>query len=243
MVGLLDQGAVVTLRGAGTINGIDPVVVDGAVELINEQILRLVDENSKVALIYDGDVDNRQRPDIGSVFGLLADKFADNPLVTTIAAQKKSWYLPEAPNSPIQSASGTPYETYVFPDNLPGGHARLTQSEKLVRHPKYRQIFVGPVGNIGFEQLEDLSIKAIARPEDADELEVRVISTNNNPAVENDLLSKLSDPNISTDRAREIENSLKQRSNFPRGFLFMQNGDRVNLPHMFPGIQYEWVDL
>lgn len=237
-----DQASIIALRGAGATNGIDPGRVDEAVFLIQEHIIRLSEESGKIALIYDGDTDNRERPDVGSVFGRLADIFADDPFVTTIAAQKKSWYNPQTPNAPLQSANGNPYKTYVFSDVLEGGHSALTQSTDLVKYSKYEQIFVGPVGKIGMQQIDDLSQKAIARPYPTTDIMVRIISTDNNPEVGDSLSAELDYP-ITRARAAEVKDALQQRDNFPRGFLFSVLGERLDLNNLYPGIRYDWVDL
>lgn len=239
-----DQASIITLRGAGTVNGIDPARVDIAVSLIQEHVIRLREETGKVALLYEGDADNRERPDIGSVFGSLADIFADDPSIIPIAAQKNGWYAPEVPESPLQSAHGKPYETYVFADNLEGGHSTLTQSQSLVNYPRYGQFFVGPVGKIGMGQIDDLSQKALARPNQyqANDLSVKIISTNSNPEVGKDLQFELNNP-MTRQRAEQVHSALKQRANFPRGLLFSIFGQRLDLSYLYPGARYEWVDL
>ncbi len=130
---LMAQGArIITFRGAGTVNGIEPSAAEAATTMLHDYVTSITSDGTPVVLMYDGDGDNRQKPDVGSVFGGLVDSLSEDPNVTAIAAQTEGWYSPKTPNAPIESATGKPFETYVFPDDLPGAHASLTQSEALL---------------------------------------------------------------------------------------------------------------
>jgi hypothetical protein len=161
---LMAAGArIIVLRGAGRVHGINPGELERAVAVVRAKIEAYLADGSLVALMYDGDKDDRDRPDIGAVFGELADMFKDNPRVTLLAAQKQSWY-DRADNAPITSATGTPYETYIFSDDLPGAHSALTQSAELAEYNGYEQVLVEPVGPIAEAQLKDLEVKSLNRP-------------------------------------------------------------------------------
>lgn len=220
-----DSTVIVTLRGAGSVNGIDPVAASQAVAKIRDYIQDVRSLGVPVALMYDGDGDNREKPDVGSIFGELADSFAKDSSVTFIAAQCEGWYGPADKADPIKSANGTPYETYVFSDDLPGQHASVTQSSSLVAYPHYEQIFVGPAGRIAFEQLKDLSEKAAdVRPAEAGDVKVMVISTPNNASLSAQLQDKYHAETDDGKRAK-IGANIAQRRDFPFGFLSDSKGN------------------
>ncbi len=188
--------------------------------------------------MYDGDEDRRDRPDIGSVFGQLADEFNKDTGVIAIAAQTKSWYSPPSTDAPISSANGTPFETYVFSDELEGAHKSLTQSVQLVKYPNYSQVFVGPVGQIGLEQLHDVSDKAVLyRDPNLPGVKVEVFITPNNPDVDTDLASKLEAAKDNPDLTEKIRAKIEQRQNrygllcTPQGFFGVPLAE-------FPGIAF-----
>ncbi len=161
---LMANGAqIVALRGAGSVNGIDPTSHDALERELHAQIsILLHPEGSQVAVIFDGDPDDRDNPDVGSLFGRLADAYKGDERVDFLAAQKQGWYYPLEEGATLASANGTPYETYVFPDKedgISGGHSELTQSGKLANYPSFTVVFAGPVGDIASEQLVDLNNK------------------------------------------------------------------------------------
>jgi len=161
---LMSAGArIIVLRGAGSAHGLDPAAVERAVGAVRAKVAAYLAAGTPVALMYDGDHDDRGRPDIGAVFGELADSFKDEPRVSLLAAQKESWY-DRAGDAPLTSATGTPYETYIFSDDLPGAHSALTQSAPLVQYGGYGQVLVEPIGPIAEAQLKDLAAKSLNRP-------------------------------------------------------------------------------
>lgn len=237
---LISEGAViVTLRGAGSVNGIDPIAASRAVGMIRDYILALRGSGTSVALMYDGDGDNRAKPDVGSIFGELADSFAKDSSVKFIAAQSEGWYGPPDESDPIKSSNDTPYETYVFAADLPGQHASLTQSSALVAYPRYEQIFVGPAGKIAFSQLQDLSDKAVAsRDAEYGEVKVMILSTSNNAALTAQFEAKFNAEVDETKRAK-IAANIEQRRDNPFGFLCDSEG-RMNLEmSRYPGLSFE----
>lgn len=71
---LMDQNArIIAFRGAGTVNGIEAGAASSAIDLLREYVDQITAEGTPVALMYDGDGDDRAKPDIGSIFGGLAD--------------------------------------------------------------------------------------------------------------------------------------------------------------------------
>lgn len=195
-------------------------------------------EGTPVALIFDGDGDNRQKPDIGSVFGSLADSLSENPLVTAIAAQTEGWYSPSVEGGAIESATGKPYETYIFPDDLPGSHASLTQSSALVSYPNYEQVFVGPAGPIAFNQLEDLNSKTTGRPEDAGPVKVTILETPNNPELDFELTSQLNTAANDEQKKAKIQAKIAQRKEQPYGALFTKDGKFSLDVSQYPNITF-----
>jgi hypothetical protein len=153
---------IITLRGAGSNNGIDKEAAD---KLLCSQLLPRIKsrlEDGPVVIMFDGDQDSLEKPDIGYVLGRLRDEFAgeSEEKILFIAAQKKSWYYPSQPGSNLTNANNLEYETFVFDDNtFPGDHNRFTQSEQLVNAPGYEQWYIGASGPIAAEQLEDFDSK------------------------------------------------------------------------------------
>jgi hypothetical protein len=236
---LMSEGArIITFRGAGTVNGIDPNAAEKATATLHEYVTSITADGTRIALMYDGDGDNRERPDVGSIFGGVVDSLGDNPHVTAIAAQTEGWYSPATENGAIESASGKPFETYVFPDALPGGHASLTQSDALVAYPGYEQVFVGPAGPIAFNQLGDLSQKAAAhRSTEAGPVKVTVLETPNNAAIGGELQAQLG--SVADDQARaKIEAKITQREQQPYGALFTPAGEFAVDASQYPGVDF-----
>ena len=233
-----DDTQIIVLRGAGTVNGIEPGAAETATGMLRDYVKYLSDQGRKVALMFDGDSDNRQRPDIGSVFGGLADSLKDDPNMYFLAAQSKSWYSPENEGDPTASATGTPYETYVFTN---GDHADFTQSPKLATYRNYEQVFVGPAGPIAFSQLEDLGRKAAERSLDAGNVRVTILGTPNNPAVGEDLDGKLAAAPDDAARAK-VQAKIDQRSHAPNGALFTNEGqfavNETNYPNIDFNVRY-----
>src|SRR5262245_45755984 len=107
MEGFMAQGArIIAFRGAGSANGIDPPAAEAIGLSLNKYVTELTVDGTPVVLMYDGDDDVRDRPDLGSVFGVLVDRQADNPLVTALAVQTSKWYKPKSEGAAIASANG-----------------------------------------------------------------------------------------------------------------------------------------
>lgn len=236
---LMAQNArIIALRGAGTVNGIEPAAAQRSVDMLREYINQVTADGTPVALMFDGDGDNRAKPDVGSVFGGLVDALEDNLNVTAIAAQTEGWYSPAVGGSAIENASGKPYETYVFPDELPGSHASLTQSDELVAYPNYEQVFVGPAGPIAFSQLQDLNEKTAGRPESEGAVKVTILETSNNPDVQGELTAKLHAAEGDPEAFEKVAAKLAQREEHPYGALFTRDGEFDVDSEAYPGIAF-----
>src|SRR6266568_1783187 len=236
---LMSEGArIIAFRGAGTVNGIDPSAAGKATTILHDYVTSITTDGTHVALMYDGDGDNREKPDVGSIFGGVVDSLGDNPQVTAIAAQTEGWYSPVTENGAIESAGGKPFETYVFPDALPGSHASLTQSDALVAYSGYEQVFVGPAGPIAFDQLGDLSQKAaVHRTTEAGPVKVTVLETRNNAAIDGELQSQLG--SATGDQARsKIMTKVTQREQQPYGALFTPAGDFAVDANQYPSVDF-----
>jgi hypothetical protein len=109
---LANSSRIVALRGAGSFNGIS--ITDAQIILEDylfprmERLLR----DGKVSVIYDGDDDDREYPDIGYIMGRLAERFSGE--ADFYAVQKLGWYryqddLPAL--KPLHSAGGVEYRT------------------------------------------------------------------------------------------------------------------------------------
>ena len=82
---------IITLRGAGSVNGMDKQEID--ILLDKEIIPRIIDliQLGPLAIIYDGDPDDIKKPDIGYVMGRIADRFQEE--IQLITAFKKKLVL------------------------------------------------------------------------------------------------------------------------------------------------------
>lgn len=237
MEGLMADGAhIVTFRGAGTVNGIDPTSAAAATEAITQYVSSLAEEGSTVAIMFDGDEDNRERPDVGSVFGAVADAFKDKSNVVAITAQTKGWYYPKSDGAALESATGTPYETYVFPDDMPGSHAALTQSESLAKYPGYEQVFVGPAGPIAFNQLQDVNDKAAGR--ESGPMRVTVLEAPLNHQLDQVFQGQLEAASDDTARTK-VQTKIDQRAAHSYGALFTPEGALGFEPNQYPSLDIQ----
>lgn len=204
------EAQIVTFRGAGSVNGIHP---DDEVEGVSRvlDMLASLDSSRPIVLMYDGDTDTRDNPDIGSIFGKISDRLKCAENVFFVAVQQTSW----SDGRVIESSNGTIYETYIFDDKVKGSHAALTQSSLLVSYNKYQQIFVGPVGIIGLEQLNNLArtAKTCGR-----RVPVSVLTGRVDPNGDNRIRQKMENQTDSSVLER-LQAQLEQRSNSPLGLL------------------------
>ncbi|MDB5184297.1 MAG: hypothetical protein JWN38_105 [Candidatus Saccharibacteria bacterium] len=230
MNAFMAQGArIIAFRGAGTVNGIDPAAAQRSTEMIVNYLSQSIEDGTPVVLMFDGDEDNRAKPDIGSVFGSVVDSLADKPNVFAIAAQTKGWYYPKTEGANLETATGTPIDTYVFDGHDLNGkdlvHDDFTQSAALAGYKGYEQVFVGPAGPIAFNQLRDISDKTVVnRPAETGPLTVTVIETPNNGALDATLQEQLSAAQDDEARAK-IQAKITQRSELPYGALYTSAGE------------------
>ena len=239
MEGLMAQGArIIAVRGAGTVNGIERKAAQSMTATLEEYAHDLSAEGQPVVLMFDGHKDNPTRPDLGSVFGHTVHMLRDDPNVTAICAQTKSWYSPKDEGDCLRTAEGHPYETYVFDDSVPGGHAALTQSEQLVNYPGYEQVIIGAAGDIAYDQLNDLSRKATDR-----KVKVTVFKAllNPDPAIDEGLRAKLEQEQDPAKQAA-IQRKLDQRRDLPFGALFTKDGGLIDEVRDLPGVRIEVVE-
>jgi hypothetical protein len=159
---LAGESVVIALRGAGSFNGI---AIDDARSLaawINLEIASMIARNRNVTLIFDGDNDDPEYPDIGNIAARIRDCFANR--IRFYAVQTLGWYKyrSELPRMrPLHTARGNEYDTVLFPDNVfPGSHDHFSQNARLARSASYQQWYVGACGEIATKQLADYSEKA-----------------------------------------------------------------------------------
>lgn len=243
---LMSEGReIFVFRGAGTNNGISLEDAPRAAERVIILLREALDAGRKVVIMYDGDEDNRDKPDIGSIFGMLADTFKDNPDITPITAQKEGWYYPKTDGAALESAGGTPYETYVLPDSAPlkNGAAYpdltpqtdLTQSESLAKYDKYQQIFVGPAGPIAAAQLGDLNEKASGH-----NVSVLAIATRNNPQLTSEFAAKKQTATEAGDAKKTaVLDAIIAQRELPFGALYSASGERALSPNDYPNLTIE----
>ena len=233
---MADGARIITFRGAGTVNGIEPTAATAATEAITKYVSSLAEDGTAVAIVFDGDEDNREKPDVGAVFGAVADALKDKPNVVPMAAQTKGWYYPKSAGAALESANGTPYETFVFPDDMPGSHAAVTQSEALARYTGYEQVFVGPAGPIAFIQLQDVNDKAVGR--EAGPMHVTVIETPLNHQLDQVFQGQLEAASDDTARAK-VQAKIYQRASQPYGALFSPEGELAVQPNQYPNLDIQ----
>jgi hypothetical protein len=216
---------VIALRGAGKANGIAPESVTPVVGQLSRHIEAIRGRGTPLKIMYDGDEDRPHLPDIGHIFGRLADIYSSQG-VSFVACQTHNRYTRQAPGGgPLVSAAGTPYETFIFNSDLPTGHARLTQSDDLVRYRGYEQVIVGQTGPAVSNQLTDLNNKAASRSEGP--VPVAVIDVAGDPAIDEDIARQLSDPGLDGPTRTKLEKRAIQRQEHPKGFLFDSQGNFV----------------
>lgn len=153
---------VIALRGAGSINGIEK---DEADKILRSDLIPRIDKliraGRKVVMMYDGDQDSLDKPDIGYIAGRLLDHFGNSPnKLLFITAQKRSWYYPQAEGGNLNNVKQKQFVTYVFDnDKYEGDHNQFTQDSRLVEADGYEQWYIGASGDIATSQLADFNNK------------------------------------------------------------------------------------
>ncbi len=243
---------IIALRGAGSFNGISKKDSERILETeLIPRVQKYLDADGKVAVIYDGDDDDPNYPDIGHIMGGLRDHFLDK--VDFFAVQTISWYryggeLPKM--RPLHSVNGNEYATTLFPDKkFEGDHDHFSQNRRLAQSPKYEQWYVGACGQIAIKQLADYSAKAgdtalqhrvsIFRSPISIEQEQKILESiqeSQKTLRELEMCAARGD-SIDESRVREItqktnrlSESLKRRAASPYGLLCDEKGEFVKKP-------------
>jgi hypothetical protein len=214
---------IIALHGAGSFNGIS---IEDANNLLNDRLIPRIAAyllDGHVSIIYDGDNDDPDFPDIGHIMGRLRDYF-DNR-VDCYAVQMQSWYkyrdeLPAL--RPLHSANGNEYRTIVFPDKkFEGDHDHFSQHPRLVSSPNYEQWYVGACGLIASKQLADYSEKAAGA---LGEHNVVVFKATVSIEQEQKILRKL-ESETDPENIKRLRDSLSRRAENPYGLLFTPAGE------------------
>ncbi|HEU5114257.1 MAG TPA: hypothetical protein VFT82_00650 [Candidatus Paceibacterota bacterium] len=225
---LVHAAHVIALRGAGSFNGIS---TRDANEIIAEHLVPRIEQyisDGKVCLIYDGDNDDPQYPDIGYIMGRLCDYFGAR--IECIAVQMESWFryqnlLPTVAH--LHSANDTGYQTIVFPDKtFPGNHDYFSQSERLCKLPQYEQWYVGACGEIATKQLADYSVKAADSPGPHKAVIFRAPVSADQETKIREKIEKSTDP----EKISRLKSALERRIANPYGLLCTQNGEFILRP-------------
>ncbi len=229
---------IIALRGAGSFNGIS--IVDANKILDKELIPRIESclESGTVSIIFDGDNDDPEYPDIGHIMGGLRDYFGNH--VNFYAVQVLSWYeyregLPAL--KPLHSAHGNEYRTVLFPDKkFVGEHDHFSQHVRLAQSPKYEQWYIGACGQIANKQLADYSAKVEGITGKHAAVVFRAPVSIEQGQKINKRLEKETDP----ERRRRLEDSLARRTENPYGLLCTPDGEFISKPE-FANLQIEIV--
>lgn len=193
---MLEGRPIVALRGAGSVNGIEP---DAANRVVDEVLVPQIGQGT--IFVFDGDPVGKV-PDIGYIASGLRDADA-----TVLAVQTDDWYYPPKPGSNLTSASGKPYGTYVITRGLyPGDHNRLTQSERLAAYPQYSQLYIGALGLIASGQMVDYCHKV---PEGSP-VNVTIIKAENNRSLSAEIGRRLAEAVTKADEEK-FRGMLEQR--------------------------------
>jgi hypothetical protein len=235
---------IIVLRGAGSVNGIDKQAADG---LLEKQILPRVREaleNGGAAVMFDGDPDSPDAPDIGYIMGRIADelKQESEERAALITAQKKSWYYPSEPGKNLANSQGVQYGTYVFEDGkFAGDHNRFTQSDKLVNASGFEEWYIGASGPIASEQLADYNEKVSG--EGGRKQKAVMFRVPLNEALTEGINAKLADAREAQDEKKiaKFEGALEQRRN--KFGVHWDNGGRSTINvNDYPRLDFEFVE-
>lgn len=235
---LAKKGKFIALRGAGSINGMDPAEIDHLLEQeLIPRVQQSVDAGETVTIFYDGDTDSPEKPDIGHVAGRLLDVFGNNQKgVIFLAAQKRSWYYPSQEGGYLTNAHGQNFLTYVFEDGIyPGDHNEFTQDRRLVESDDYEQWYIGASGQIAESQLHDYNNKV---PDDQ-KRRVTLFRIRNNPKLDDEIRTRLQDAQVESDltKVEKFQGQLKQREH-----IYGVHWDNMGMP-IVDRVQFPKLDL
>ncbi|HTE57564.1 MAG TPA: hypothetical protein VK694_02385 [Verrucomicrobiae bacterium] len=211
------QSAIFALRGAGSTNGIDPEAASNALDILVPRIEEQM-QNRPVAIMYDGDPPNPEKPDIGQIASELRRRFDGR--ASFLAAQRTDWYGPAFPGANLTNRTGQPFETFVFPpDTYKGDHNRFTQSGQLAAYEGYGQIYVGAAGMLATEQM--LGYLDQVPPEGR--VNILVVRALINQALDVEIGEKLAQATTDAQRAKFAAMQEQRRSLF--GSQWNNNGE------------------
>ncbi len=230
---------IVALRGAGSVNGIDRQEVDS---LIQSQFIprleAMMADGGKVAILFDGDSDDLENPDIGYVMGRLREHFDKNPNTLFVTAQQKSWYYPVIEGGNLSNAQGLDYVTYVFEDDkYEGNHNSFTQGKELVDSEGYEQWYIGASGNIANEQLEDFNKKIV----EGKSRKAVIFRAPNNAGLDEKFRGDIEKAGEDEIKKGKIQKKLDQRKDNTYGTHWNQQGNPTLESSKYPKLKLEFV--
>jgi hypothetical protein len=222
---------IIALRGAGLFNGIpyanaDVIAYGRLIPKISEYLYK-----GRVSVIYDGDNDDFDYPDVGYIMGRLREHhYSFIRQVNWYAVQMASWYkyrngLPAL--KPLHSANGNEYQTVVFPDKtFEGNHDHFSQHPRLVRSSSYEQWYVGACGLIASHQLADYSAKVAGIP---GRHKATIFRAPVSVEQEEKILRKLTEEHDPV-KIQRLKDSLERRRANPHGLLCTPDGTFISKP-------------
>lgn len=231
---------IIALRGAGSFNCISTSDADKIIEGQLIPRIESLQDAGRVSIIFDGDNDDPNYPDIGHIMGRLCDNFGENEEVDFYAVQKLGWYkyrkdLPTM--RPLHSARGREYQTFLFPDGkFTGEHDHFSQHVRLAQSSKYEQWYIGACGQIASEQLADYNTKVAGV---GGEHKVVVFRARISVEQEQKILRKLNE-NTDPDHRQRLLAAIERRSENPYGLLCTPEGEFVWKPE-FSNLNIEVV--
>ena len=235
---LANSDHIIALRGAGSFNGIS--VADANNLLENHLIPRIETylRDGRVSVIFDGDNDDPDYPDIGHIMGRLRDHCGDR--ADFYAVQKLGWYKyrKELPATrPLHSANGGEYRTVLFPDmTFAGEHDHFSQHARLAQSPKYEQWYIGACGLIASKQLADYSAKVEGVDGDHRATVFRAkISVEQSQKIHRKLREA-----TDLDQKLRLQDSIVSRSDNPYGLLCTRSGEFISRPE-YANLQIEVI--
>jgi hypothetical protein len=237
---------IIALRGAGSVQGIGKEESNNTLlaKLI-EKVKQYLENNESVCLMFDGDGDSPDNPDIGYIMGRLRDEFNGAGFmdrVVFITAQKSGWYSPRVKNDALRNVNGLPYQTFIFSDDtFEGDHNSFTQSLMLADYHKYEQWFIGAAGPISLSQLEDLNrkLETLRSNEKRDVFIFRALQNEEQTAV---LQAKLENAKASENVSdiQKIQRKLDQRKK-KYGELWTNDGQPAVDPSRYPHLNLYFI--
>ncbi|MES3004796.1 MAG: hypothetical protein V4690_01635 [Patescibacteria group bacterium] len=225
---LAKSAHIIAFRGAGSYNGIS---IADAKRIVEQELIPRIDMytlDGPVSIIFDGDDDDPEYPDIGHIVGRLRDHYEHR--VDFYAVQMLSWYryAGELPAMrPLHSAGGNEYKTVLFPDKIfAGEHDHFSQNALLTRSSKYEQWYIGACGAIATQQLFEYSLSV----EGSQGLhKVLLFKAPVSIEQERKILRRIEESK-DAERTERLLLTLVRRQENPYGLLYNPNGDFIWRP-------------